>query len=73
MKGKFTVMKLIGVILAGVGLLFAILGAIFGTMKYKIKPSDARNSVVWVYEYLQVPELKYEGAWSGTGWAIGEP
>jgi S1-C subfamily serine protease len=73
MKGKFTVMKLIGVILAGVGLLFAILGAILGTMKYKIKPSDARNSVVWIYEYLQVPELKYEGAWSGTGWAIGEP
>ena len=73
MKGKFSVMKLIGIIVAGVGLLFAIIGAIFGTMKYKIKPSDARNSVVWIYEYLQVPELKYEGAWSGTGWAIGEP
>ena len=73
MKGKFSVMKLIGIILAGVGLLFAIIGAIFGTMKYKIKPSDARNSVVWIYEYLSVPELKYEGAWSGTGWAIGEP
>lgn len=73
MKGKFSVLKLLGLILAGLGLILAVLGAVFGTMKYKIKPSDARNSVVWIYESLSVPELKYEGAWSGTGWAIGEP
>ena len=54
MKGKFTVLKLIGIILAGTGLLLAILGAVFGLQKYKIKPSDARNSVVWIYESLSV-------------------
>ena len=73
MKGKFSVLKLFGIILALLGIALAVVGAVFGNQKYSIKPSDARNSVVWIYESLKIPELEYKGAWSGTGWAVGTP
>lgn len=82
MKGKFPVLKLIGIIVAVIGIALTIVGAIVGNKKYTIKPSDARNSVVWIRESLTVPEplatdlkmgSKNERMWSGTGWAIGTP
>ena len=82
MKGKFPVLKLIGIIVAVIGIALAILGAVVSNKKYTIKPSDARNSVVWIRESLTVPEplatdlkmgSKNERMWSGTGWAIGTP
>jgi len=73
MKGKFTALKVIGLILAVLGIAVGILGAVFGLQKYSINPADARNSVVWIKETLSVPELKAEGAWAGTGWAVGTP
>lgn len=73
MKGKFTALKVIGLILAVLGIAIGILGAVFGLQKYRINPADARNSVVWIKETLSVPELKAEGAWAGTGWAVGTP
>ena len=82
MKGKFPVLKLIGIIVAVIGIALAIVGWIVSNKKYTIKPSDARNSVVWIRESLTVPEplatdlkmgSKNERMWSGTGWAIGTP
>ena len=82
MKGKFPVLKLIGIIVAVAGIALTIVGAAFGSKKYTINPSEARNSVVWIRESLDVPdllmkELKLRGSntrmWSGTGWAIGTP
>lgn len=73
MKGKFTALKVIGLILAVLGIAVGILGAVFGLQKYSINPADARNSVVWIKETLSVPELKAQGAWAGTGWAVGTP
>lgn len=73
MKGKLSGLKIFGLILAVLGIALGIIGAIFGTQKYRINPADARNSVVWIYESLTVSDLKYKGAWSGTGWAIGTP
>jgi len=73
MKGKFTALKVIGLILALLGIVIGVLGAVFGLQKYRINPADARNSVVWIKETLSVPELKAEGAWAGTGWAVGTP
>lgn len=73
MKGKFTALKVIGLILAVLGIAIGILGAVFGLQKYRINPADARNSVVWIKETLSVPELKAQGAWAGTGWAVGTP
>ncbi len=82
MKGKFPVLKLIGIIVAVAGIALTIVGAIFGRQDYKINPSDARNSVVWIRESLVVPEplasefkisSNPERMWSGTGWAIGAP
>ena len=73
MKGKISALKVIGLILTLMGLVLGILGAVFGLQKYKINPADARNSVVWIKESLSVPELKAQGAWAGTGWAVGTP
>ena len=73
MKGKSSVLKIFGVILALAGIAIGVLGVVFGSQKYKIKPSDARNAVVWVYESLEIPELEFKGRWSGTGWAVGNP
>ena len=73
MKGKLSVLKVFGIILACLGLALSVLGGIFGTQKYRINPADARNSVVWIKESLSVPELKFNGAWAGTGWAVGTP
>ena len=73
MKGKFTALKVFGLILAVLGIAVGVLGAVFGTQKYSINPADARNSVVWIKETLSVPELKANGAWAGTGWAVGTP
>ena len=82
MKGKFPVLKLIGIIVAVIGIALGIVGVVVGNKKYSIKPSDARNSVVWIRESLTVPEplatelkmgSKNERMWSGTGWAIGTP
>ena len=73
MKGKLSGLKIFGLILAVLGIALGIIGAIFGTQKYRINPADARNSVVWIYESLNVSDLNYKGAWSGTGWAIGTP
>lgn len=73
MKGKLSGLKILGLILAVLGIALGIIGAIFGTQKYRINAADARNSVVWIYETLTVSDLKYKGAWSGTGWAIGTP
>ena len=73
MKGKISALKVIGLILTLLGLVVGILGAVFGLQKYRINPADARNSVVWIKETLSVPELKAQGAWAGTGWAVGTP
>ena len=82
MKGKFPVLKLIGIIVAVAGIALTIVGAIFGRQNYRINPSDARNSVVWIRESLLIPEplasefkvsSNPERMWSGTGWAIGAP
>lgn len=73
MKGKFTALKVIGLILAVLGIGLGVLGGILGTQQYRINPADARNSVVWIKETLEVPELKAKGAWAGTGWAVGTP
>ena len=73
MKGKISALKVIGLILTLLGLVVGILGAVFGLQKYRINPADARNSVVWIKETLSVSELKAQGAWAGTGWAVGTP
>ena len=55
MKGKFPVVKLIGIIVCVIGIALTVLGAIFGNQKYRVTPADARNSVVWVQAAVSVP------------------
>lgn len=73
MKGKFPVVKLIGIIVCVIGIALTVVGAIFSNKKYSITPSDARNAVVWISGSLNIDECKIKGSWSGTGWAIGTP